>query len=217
MSAVGSPSVPAESSLTLDRGLSVLQLVADAGERALTVSELADLIGVSRAAVYRLLGPLQARDLVRRDGSQVRLGLGVLRLSARTLPRLRAAAAPALRILADRAGATAHLSIADGDDAHAIAVVEPANIDLFLGYRVGARLPLRRCAAGQAILLAADGPDWTHSAAGLPHGARGVAAPLRGVPALRASVGVVGLAPLDTETTATLVVEAARQVAAAVR
>ena len=57
-----------EGSLTLERGLALLQAVADAGEAA-TISELAIAIGASRAAVYRLLTPLAARGLVRRDGS----------------------------------------------------------------------------------------------------------------------------------------------------
>ena len=57
----------AEGSLTLDRGLALLQAVADAGGEAATISELATRIGASRAAVYRLLVPLGERGLVRRD------------------------------------------------------------------------------------------------------------------------------------------------------
>ncbi|MGH3469611.1 MAG: helix-turn-helix domain-containing protein, partial [Thermocrispum sp.] len=67
-------------SLTLDRGLALLEAVADADGEACTVAELAALIGVSRAAVYRLLGPLVDRGLLYRDGSRVRLGIGLLRL-----------------------------------------------------------------------------------------------------------------------------------------
>ena len=74
-----------ESSLTLERGLNLLQAVADADSEAPTISDLATAVGVSRAAVYRLLGPLQNRGLIRREGSKVRLGLGVLWLAGRVL------------------------------------------------------------------------------------------------------------------------------------
>lgn len=94
-----------ESSLTLDRGLALLQAVADAGEASATVTDLAAAIGTSRAAVYRLLVPLAERGLVWRDGSRVRLGSGVLRLAEQMLPQLRAAARPVLRDLADTVGA----------------------------------------------------------------------------------------------------------------
>ena len=115
-----------EGSLTLERGLALLQAVADAGGEAATISELADSIGASRAAIYRLLGPLSARGLVRRDGSKVRLGVGVLRLAERVMPQLRAAACPVLRELAEQVAATAHLSVVDGDELESVAAVAVA-------------------------------------------------------------------------------------------
>lgn len=206
----------AESSLTFERGLALLQAVADIDGEPPTISELAERIGVSRAAVYRLLGPLQARGLVRRDGSRVRLGLGVLQLAGRVLPQLRQAASPALRGLAEQVGATAHLTVADGEDAQAVAVVEPSWTDFHVAYRVGSRHPLRRGAAGKAILLRLDaGVQWAVTTGELQPGAHGVAAPVRGVPGLRASVGVVALQPLDSGKVGPLVVAAARAVASA--
>jgi DNA-binding IclR family transcriptional regulator len=203
-----------ESSLTFERGLALLQAVADADGEAPTISELAGRIGVSRAAVYRLLGPLQARGLVRRDGSRVRLGLGVLQLAGRVLPQLRQAATPVLRGLAEQVGATAHLTVAEGNEAQAVAVVEPSWTDYHVAYRVGSRHPLRRGAAGKAILLRADSPArWSTSSGELQPGAHGVAAPVPGVPGLRASVGVVALQPLDADRVGPLVVSAAAAVA----
>jgi DNA-binding IclR family transcriptional regulator len=206
----------AESSLTFERGLALLQAVADIDGEPPTISELAERIGVSRAAVYRLLGPLQARGLVRRDGSRVRLGLGVLQLAGRVLPQLRQAASPALRGLAEQVGATAHLTVADGEEAQAVAVVEPSWTDFHVAYRVGSRHPLRRGAAGKAILLRLDaGTQWAVTTGELQPGAHGVASPVRGVPGLRASVGVVALQPLDSGKVGPLVVAAARTVASA--
>ncbi|MCP3799630.1 helix-turn-helix domain-containing protein [Allokutzneria sp. A3M-2-11 16] len=209
--------MPRESSLTLERGLALLQAVADADTEAPSISDLAAAIGASRAAVYRLLVPLQARGLVRREGSRVRLGLGVLRLAGRVMPQLRFAALPALRSLAERVGATAHLTIADGNEAQAVAVVEPTWTAYHVAYRVGTRHSVQRGAAGKALNLPPDGMGWLATSGELQPGAFGVAAPVRGVVGLRASVGVVSMETLVSDEVGPLVVAAAAEVAAALR
>lgn len=209
----GSTQAGRESSLTLERGLALLQAVADSESEAPTISDLATAIGASRAAVYRLLVPLQDRGLVRRDGSKVRLGLGLLRLAARVTPQLRIAALPALRELAEDVGATAHLTVADGDEAQAIAVIEPSWTTYHVAYRVGTRHSLRRGAAGKAIGLREEDPGWLSTSGELQSGASGIAAPVRGVPGLRASVGVVSLHALDGEIVGPQVIAAAAAVA----
>lgn len=206
-----------ESSLTLDRGLALLQAVADADTEAPTISDLAQAIGASRAAVYRLLVPLQTRGLVRREGSKVRLGLGLLQLAAKVAPQLRVAALPALRELAEAVGATAHLTVADGDEAQAVAVVEPSWTAYHVAYRVGTRHALHKGAAGKAIGLRGDAAPWVSTIGELQPSAHGVAAPVRGVPGLRASVGVVTFEPLDPDTVGPKVVAAAAAIAAALR
>lgn len=206
-----------ESSLTLERGLNLLQAVADADSEAPTISDLATAVGVSRAAVYRLLGPLQARGLIRREGSKVRLGLGVLWLAGRVLPQLRFASLPALRGLAEQVGATVHLTVADGNEAQAIAVVEPSWTSYHVSYRVGTRHPVQRGAAGRAIDLAANGPRWVVSTGELQPGAYGVAVPVRGVPGLRASIGVVSMEPISPDEVGPLAMKTAAAVAEALR
>jgi DNA-binding IclR family transcriptional regulator len=206
-----------ESSLTLERGLALLQAVADSESEAPTISDLATAIGASRAAVYRLLVPLQDRGLVRRDGSKVRLGLGLLRLAARVTPQLRLAALPALRELAESVGATAHLTVADGEEAQAVAVIEPSWTTYHVAYRVGTRHPLSRGAAGKAIGLREENPGWLATTGELQSGASGIAAPVRGVPGLRASVGVVSFQALDGDVVGPQVLAAAAAVATALR
>jgi DNA-binding IclR family transcriptional regulator len=205
--------VTREGSLTLDRGLALLQAVADAGGEAATISELAVAIGASRAAVYRLLVPLSERGLVWRDGNKVRLGVGLLRLAGQVLPQLREAARPVLRELAEKVGATAHLSVAQGDQAQAVAVVEPSWTSFHVAYRVGTRHPLSAGAAGKAMTLRPGGEGWVTSTGELEAGASGVAAPVRGVPGLRASIGVVSLEPLETGVVGPAVVAAAVRLA----
>ncbi|MBN9745893.1 IclR family transcriptional regulator [Amycolatopsis sp. A1MSW2902] len=207
-----------EGSLTLDRGLALLQAVADAGEQAATISELAVTIGASRAAVYRLLVPLAERGLIWRDGTKVRLGVGVLRLAGQVLPQLREAARPVLRELAEKVGATAHLTVAQGDHAQAVAVVEPSWTSYHVAYRVGSRHALAAGAAGRAMALRPGGTDkWAVSTGEIEAGASGVAAPVRGVPGLRASVGVISLEPLASDEVGPLAVEAALKLAEVLR
>ncbi|MDT7728021.1 MAG: hypothetical protein QOI21_4597 [Actinomycetota bacterium] len=206
-----------EGSLTLDRGLALLQAVADAGGEAATISELAVTIGASRAAVYRLLVPLSERGLVWRDGNKVRLGVGLLRLADQVLPQLRQAAHPVLRELAEKVGATAHLSVAQGSQAQAVAVVEPSWTSFHVAYRVGSRHALTAGAAGKAMGMRLSEQGWATSTGELQAGASGVAAPVRGVPGLRASVGVLSMEPLDAKTVGPQVVAAAAELTAVLR
>ncbi|MQA07947.1 MAG: helix-turn-helix domain-containing protein [Pseudonocardiaceae bacterium] len=206
-----------ESSLTLQRGLALLQAVADTETEAVSISELATAIGASRAAVYRLLAPLSERGLIWRDGTKVRLGLGLLVLASRVFPQLRAVAIPILRELAETVGATAHLSVADGDEVQPVAVVEPSWTSFHVGYRVGSKHSIGRGAAGKALLLPVDGPQWAESTGELEPGASGVAAPVRDLHGLRASVGVVSLEPLHADTVGPHIVRTAELIAAALR
>ncbi|MGC4747718.1 IclR family transcriptional regulator [Micromonospora sp. DT201] len=206
----------AETSQTLDRGLRLLHLVADASA-GLTVTEAANQLGIGRAAVYRLVGPLTGHGMLRRDGDgRLRLGAGLLHLARRAQPLLAEGALPALRRLAERAGATAHLTVVEGGEGVALAVVEPSWTSFHVAYRAGARHPLDRGAAGRAILAGRAGVAEPISSSGeLQAGAYGVAAPVLGVPGLEASVGVVALAPLDVETIGPQVLAAATAIATA--
>lgn len=211
----------AESAQTLDRGVRVLLAVADA-PAGRSVAELAAELGLARPIVYRLLATLAAHGLVRRAGDGTyRVGLAVLDLARRVQPLLRDAALPVLRALAERIGATAHLTVVDSGEALAVAVVEPSWTDYHVAYRVGSRHPLGRGAAGRAILVARDpdpaGPSYLVTEGELQPGARGVAAAVLGVPGLEASVGVVALGDLVPADVGPHVVAAAAQLAAALR
>lgn len=217
----------AETSQTLDRGLRVLKLLADT-DHGLTVTELANRLGVNRTVVYRLLATLEQHAFVRRDlGGRARVGLGVLRLGHQVHPLVREAALPALRSLAEDVGATAHLTLVDGSEALAVAVVEPSWTHYHVAYRPGFRHPLDQGAAGRAILKGRSlGPDAGHDDAAvafalthgeLQAGASGAAAPLLGVTGIEGSVGVVMLADSVPEQVGPRVLDAAREVAEALR
>lgn len=210
----------AETSQTLDRGLRVLEVLAESPD-GLTVTELSAALTINRTVVYRLVSTLEQHRLLRRDLSgRLHLGLGVMHLASAVQPVLRDLAVPVLRQLAETVGATAHLTVADGEEALALAVVEPSWTDFHVAYRVGARHALSSGAAGKAIQLgrlprARGARAYVATTGELQSGAHGLAAPVPGIKGLDASVGIVSLgAPIDEGVVAPRVVAAAAEVAA---
>ena len=204
----------AEISQTLDRGLRLLSLLAESSG-GVTVTEAAKALGVNRTVVYRLAATLERHGLLRRgpDG-RLSLGFAALGLAGAVHPLLRRAAVPALRDLAEDVGATAHLTVADGGEALAVAVVEPTWTAYHVAYRVGSRHPLDRGAAGRAILSGRNGsPTYVATEGELQPGAHGVSAPVLGVNGVEASVGVIALGEFDAARIGPRVMAAAASVA----
>lgn len=186
-----------ETAQTLDRGVQVLYLLADAPD-GLTVAELARRLGVARSIVYRLVTTLERRALARRGlDARYRLGLGVLALARHIQPILRGAARPALRALSDQADATAFLAVADAGEMLTVAVAEPPASTVHVACAVGGRSPIGGSAAGHAVLRQRQNPgrggDSTSLVADVVPGwpVSAVAAAVPGVPGLEASVGVL--------------------------
>lgn len=211
---------------TLDRGLVALRAVADSPD-GLKVADLAKQLGVHRAIAYRIAGTLEAHQMVHRlpDGRLI-LGSGIFALGATAETPLRTLARPVIEQLANAAGATAFLCLAQGDEGVAILVAEPRDTFLNLHYRVGTRHPLDKGAAGIAILAGRPVADseleavtqarkdgYSVTKGELQPGAVGVASPLQltgpGLPGLECSIGVVALEGLETEKVTRLVREAA--------
>ncbi len=205
-----------ETSQTFDRGLQLLEFLA-AADDALSVTDLAEALGVARPVVYRLLATLEDHGLaVADDAGRYRAGLGLARLTGSVVPALRATAEPHLRVLADTVGATAHLTLAEGDDGIAIAVVEPSATSVHVAYRTGRRHPLGRGAAGRAILGARSGRPkrWYVTSGELESGATGLAVPLA-LDGVEACVGVVTLGTIAERTIGPAVVRAAEAIRSA--
>ncbi len=106
-----------ETSQTLDRGLTVLTLLAKNTD-GLTAAELAQELSTARAVVYRLLRTLELHRLVGRIDNRYVLGMGgIAELASRLRPQLQITVLPVLRRLTEATNSTALLSIADGDQA----------------------------------------------------------------------------------------------------
>ncbi|MFF5260527.1 IclR family transcriptional regulator [Actinomadura viridis] len=200
-----------ETSQTLSRGLDVLQLLA-ASETALSPARIATELGLSRTIVYRLVSTLTEYGLVRRDADgSLAIGLGALQLTRNLHASLRDTSSEYLDRLANEAGATSHLVVADGNDALAIAVLEPRATAFHVAYRVGSRTPLGVGAIGKALVAAKEGRGGLFFSEGeLIPGACGITAPLQRVRGIAAAVGVVTLAGTSTPMMGKLVERAAR-------
>lgn len=218
-------------SLTLERGLRLLRLLA-ANPDGMTVTQIAHALGTHRAGVYRLLTPMIDERFVGRepDGRFI-LAAGLIELASGVRARLQDQAQPVLRELADRLGATAALTLRDGDEAVVALVAEPRDVDLHIVYRRGLRHPIARAASGIAILAGnpptpderpevtvARARGWSRSEGEILPGAIGVAAPV--VPpggGAEASISAVWVEPRDEEQAARVVAAAAARLADAVR
>lgn len=139
-------------SQTLARGLTALQMVADA-PAGLTVQQLADQVGVHRTIAYRLLTTLAEFRLVAKgEDGRYRPAAGLAVLGASFDRNVRQLCLPTLRALADELGTTVSLLVAEGDQQVAIAVIVPSHVAYQLSFHEGSRYPLDRGAAGIALL-----------------------------------------------------------------
>ncbi|WP_063832910.1 helix-turn-helix domain-containing protein [Labrenzia sp. DG1229] len=214
---------------TLQRGMETLTHVADSPD-GLSVAQLADKLQVDRAIAYRIVATLEADAFVwRAANGNIFLGGAVLALVSSLEPQLRSIVEPELNKLAEDTRATAFMSVARGLDAVAILVAESNSGLIRVGYRIGSRHPLKRGAAGIAILAgrpersedsdevrAARRDGYSITRGQLQRGAVGIAAPLRfsgkRLVALEASIGVVALDDLDTEMAAPMLMNCAAQI-----
>ena len=145
---------PQVGSQTLARGLTALLAVVDS-PTGMTVQRLADELGVHRSIAYRILQTLRDFGFVTPGADGVyRPGSRLASLSTAYLPALREIATPVMRRLADHAGCTVHLFVAERDEAVSIEVVEPVTVPQHISFRAGMRTLLDRGAAGYALLAA---------------------------------------------------------------
>ena len=213
-------------SLTLERGLRVLRLLA-AHPEGLSVSGIASALGTHRAGVYRLLEPLTGQRFVSRDSSGLyTLDIGLVELASAVRPRLQTVAAPLLQQLADEIGVTTALTIRDGEEAVLLSVFEPRSSHMYIGHRPGLRHRLDQAAAGLAILAGqparpgereavteARGRGWAVTFGEVIPGVTGIGAPLTlGDARLQASVSAVWLDDRDLEQAAAALVRRAQAI-----
>ncbi|RJQ77790.1 IclR family transcriptional regulator [Pseudonocardiaceae bacterium YIM PH 21723] len=143
---------------SLARGLAVIKAF-DAGNPRLTLSEVAKIADLTRAAARRFLLTLVDLGYVRTDGKYFWLTARVLELgfaflSGTTLPEV---ARPHLDALSAEVGESCSVSILDGTD---IVYIARSAVSRIMSVRidVGTRFPAFATSMGQVLLAGLDGP-----------------------------------------------------------
>jgi DNA-binding IclR family transcriptional regulator len=121
----------------------------------LTMTRIAEQVGIPKSTVHRLLATLEKRRFVQRDEATgaYRLGIRLLQMAYLTLERndLRRLAAPFLHQLSEQYQETVHLSVLDEPDIVFLDVIEsPQRVKLDAA--IGQRFPAFATASGKAIL-----------------------------------------------------------------
>ncbi|WP_329303604.1 IclR family transcriptional regulator [Streptomyces sp. NBC_00659] len=139
----------------VERAMDVLLLFGRSGRPDLGITEIAQQLGITKAAVHRILTALRNRDLIIADPVTRRYALGPAAISlgraylART--DLRILAAPELRRLAGQCEETATLSIRRGDTRLYVDQVVPDR-ELRMEVALGIPLPLHAGSSSKAML-----------------------------------------------------------------
>ena len=137
---------------SLEKGLMVIEAF-DAGRQRLTLSDVAKLTGITRAAARRYLLTLTKLNYADFDGRYFTLSPRILRLgyaylSSASLP---ARVQPFLERISEETGESSSAAILDGDDIVYIARSATRRI-MSIGLGVGSRLPAYCTSLGRAIL-----------------------------------------------------------------
>ncbi|MGW5161141.1 IclR family transcriptional regulator [Nonomuraea wenchangensis] len=140
---------------TVERAVEVLMHFAETPSPTLGVTEIAEALGMSKAAVHRILASLRVRGLIELDlvTRRYSLGVGAMRLGLAYLDRLdiRRIAAPELMALSQRTDETATLSIRTGWTRIYIDQVTPAR-EVIMSVSLGVPYPLHAGGSSKAFL-----------------------------------------------------------------
>ena len=140
---------------TVERAAEVLMHFAEHRTTTLGVTEVANALGLSKAAVHRILTSLRGHGLIELDEVTRRysLGIGAMKLGTAYLERLdvRTVARPQLAALSERTCETAALSVRSGWTRSYIDQVTPHR-ELIMSVTLGVPYPLHAGASSKAFL-----------------------------------------------------------------
>lgn len=148
----------------VERAMDVLLLFGRSTRPDLGVTEIATELGLTKAAVHRILTALRSRELITVDPVSRRYALGhaAIALGRAYLARmdLRAMAAPELRRVSQQTGETATLSIRRGDTRLYVDQVVPDQ-ELRMEVSLGIPYPLHAGSSSKAFLAFLDEAEVT--------------------------------------------------------
>jgi len=138
----------------VDRALDVL-LCFSRQTPELSMTQIAEHIGIHKSTVHRLLATLEKKRFVQRDPDTgtYRLGIRLLQMAYLTLEQndIRRLAVPFLQRLNDQYQENIHLAVLDDADVVYIYIIE-SHQRVILAAAIGQRLPAYATASGKAIL-----------------------------------------------------------------
>ncbi len=142
---------------SLEKGLLVIEAF-DANRQRLTLSDVAKITGITRAAARRYLRTLTKLNYAEFDGRYFSLSPRILRLGYAFLSStsLSSRLQPSLERISEETGESSSAAMMDGDDIVYIARSATRRI-MSIGLGVGSRLPAHCTSLGRAIL--AHQPD----------------------------------------------------------
>lgn len=152
----------------LARGLNVLacfgEARSDERQRRLTLTEVAELTGLSRGTARRLLLTLRALGYVASDGKLFWMTPKVLAFAGSYLTQLglRDAARPIIKSVTDKLHESSSICVLDGADVIYVARVEVRRL-YSSGIEIGTRLPAHCSSLGRVLLAGLDDEaldDW---------------------------------------------------------
>ncbi|WP_448608277.1 IclR family transcriptional regulator domain-containing protein [Geodermatophilus sp. URMC 60] len=152
----------------LERAMAVLESF-DGDHPAMTLSEVAELTGMTRAAARRILLTLRSLGYLKSDGREFSLTPKVLNLGWNYFASLGVdeIARPVLADLVKRLNESCSMSTLDLPNVVYVARVHPQRV-MTMGGGVGSRLPASTTAAGRVLLAALDDAALDEYLAGRP-------------------------------------------------
>lgn len=146
---------------SLARGLAIIRAFGDA-DRDLTVTDVAQITGITRAAARRFLLTLTELGYVRTDGRTFALRPTVLELGNSYLASMGLAevARPHMENLVAEVGDSSALCVLEGDDVYYVVLLRvPSRQVMAINVSVGTRLPAYPTSMGR-VLLAGQSDAW---------------------------------------------------------
>jgi DNA-binding IclR family transcriptional regulator len=141
---------------TVERAVDILLHIASSPGPDFGITELADELSMSKAAVHRVLASLKGRGLIEVDERTRRysLGVGALRLGLAYLDRIdvRRMGHPALERLSERTNETATLSVLLGNHERIYVDQITPDREVIMSVSMGEPYPLHAGASGRAFL-----------------------------------------------------------------
>jgi len=161
---------------SVERALTVLEALGEAGRDGMTLTELSRTLGVSKSTAYAILSTMRTRGFVADSGAglqrRYRLGSELARLGDAVVSQyeLRDVAMPVLHLLTDATGLTSRVAVRDEIHAVAIGRVDARKGVVRFAANLGRREHLHSSAVGKAMLALLPDPEVRAIAAesGLP-------------------------------------------------